>query len=413
MKLESKVTKGVGLRNARCNTRGFTNGFTNGNGYRNGRKLKESRNHGKILAVFVLAMLVLSVVAVLTWQSSSAGVIKINAGTKMEIKYTPRGPIHINGNADFTSANGVIGGSGTQSDPYIIEGWEIDANGGAYAIWIENTDVYFVIRNCKVYGAAYNGGSIEGGGITLYFVKNGILENNHCTNSSFGIILAVTQNTTARNNKVFNNSEVGVDLRGAISTTICENIVSGSNIGVYLSSNAQYNNLTQNNVSYNNEGIRGIHTHFNTITGNNLAYNRYGIYLTVATNNTITYNSILYNTEYGIYMFYACGDNYIHHNNFIGNRVISKGNGGNSQAYDVNSGNSWHDATVQQGNYWSNWDGQGWGTPNAYPIDGGAGASDWYPLGNPVCEGSAQFLLPVLLSGIIGFAGARIRKTAK
>ncbi|MEM4161242.1 MAG: hypothetical protein QW531_04595, partial [Thermoplasmata archaeon] len=82
MKLESKTTKSLGLRNGRDNTRGFTNGltngFTNGNGYRTGRKLKESRSHGKVLAVFVLAMLVLSVVAFLTWQSSNAGAIRID-----------------------------------------------------------------------------------------------------------------------------------------------------------------------------------------------------------------------------------------------------------------------------------------------------------------------------------------------
>ncbi|MEM3567651.1 MAG: hypothetical protein QXS83_03705, partial [Thermoplasmata archaeon] len=76
----SKTTKGVDIRNGRGSTRGFTNGltngFTNGNGYRDGRKLKESRSHCKVLAVFVLAMLVLSVVAFLTWQSSNAGAIK-------------------------------------------------------------------------------------------------------------------------------------------------------------------------------------------------------------------------------------------------------------------------------------------------------------------------------------------------
>ncbi|MEM4161247.1 MAG: hypothetical protein QW531_04620, partial [Thermoplasmata archaeon] len=82
MKELSKTTKGVDIRNGRDSTRGFTNGltngFTNGNGYRDGRKLKESRSHGKVLAVFVLAMLVLSVVAMLTWQSKSAGAIKID-----------------------------------------------------------------------------------------------------------------------------------------------------------------------------------------------------------------------------------------------------------------------------------------------------------------------------------------------
>ena len=56
---------------------------------------------------------------------------------------------------------------------------------------------------------------------------------------------------------------------------------------------------------------------------------------------------------------------------------------GNCQAYDDVGGNYWYDNTTKEGNYWSNWDGNGWGTPNAYPIDGGAGACDMYPLSQP------------------------------
>ncbi|MEM4161277.1 MAG: hypothetical protein QW531_04770, partial [Thermoplasmata archaeon] len=71
----------------------------------------------------------------------------------------------------------------------------------------------------------------------------------------------------------------------------------------------------------------------------------------------------------------------------------AKGVNGNSQAYDSVGGNYWYDNTVNEGNYWSNWDGNGWGSADAYPIDGGK-ASDWYPLGNPVSEfGSAPLFV--------------------
>jgi len=56
---------------------------------------------------------------------------------------------------------------------------------------------------------------------------------------------------------------------------------------------------------------------------------------------------------------------------------------GNCQAYDDVGGNYWYDNTTKEGNYWSNWNGSGWGTPNAYPIAGGAGACDMYPLSQP------------------------------
>ncbi|MEM3444803.1 MAG: hypothetical protein QW115_02385 [Thermoplasmata archaeon] len=64
--------------------------------------------------------------------------------------------------------------------------------------------------------------------------------------------------------------------------------------------------------------------------------------------------------------------------------------------------------TAREGNYWSNWDGNGWSTPDAYPIDGGK-ASHRYPVGSLVGEMSAEFLHTVLLSSI-ALMGIQLRK---
>lgn len=58
-------------------------------------------------------------------------------------------PIRIEGNADFTAANGVVGGSGTLDDPYLIAGWQIDAS-TANAIDVRDTTAHFVIREIEV-----------------------------------------------------------------------------------------------------------------------------------------------------------------------------------------------------------------------------------------------------------------------
>ncbi|TDA33944.1 MAG: hypothetical protein DSO02_03230, partial [Hadesarchaea archaeon] len=58
----------------------------------------------------------------------------------------PHAPIYIEGDGNFKPANGVRSGSGTKTDPYIIENWEIDAS-NAHGIHIKNTTAYFVIRN--------------------------------------------------------------------------------------------------------------------------------------------------------------------------------------------------------------------------------------------------------------------------
>src|SRR5437867_4455907 len=52
------------------------------------------------------------------------GVRQVNAGVK---SLTPHAPILIDGPGNFTASNGVTGGSGTKNNPYIIQGWSIDA----------------------------------------------------------------------------------------------------------------------------------------------------------------------------------------------------------------------------------------------------------------------------------------------
>jgi len=65
--------------------------------------------------------------------------------TDGSVQATSRGPILIQGDNDFTSANGVVSGSGSSSDPYIISGWEIDHN-STPAVKVEDTTKHFSLR---------------------------------------------------------------------------------------------------------------------------------------------------------------------------------------------------------------------------------------------------------------------------
>jgi parallel beta-helix repeat protein len=107
-------------------------------------------------------------------------------------------PIYINGNNNFTSENGVTGGSGTEEDPYIIENWIIAGNGSVRdGIFINNTDVYFVIRNCTVFG--FNHPDEYYDGIELQFVENGRIENTRVNESHTSIYLRYSNNITISN----------------------------------------------------------------------------------------------------------------------------------------------------------------------------------------------------------------------
>src|SRR5256886_16148732 len=63
--------------------------------------------------------------------------------------FLAHGPILVDGDASFTSANGVTGGNGTRSNPFIIEGWDINAS-NADGIKLQNTRAYVVIRKVSI-----------------------------------------------------------------------------------------------------------------------------------------------------------------------------------------------------------------------------------------------------------------------
>ena len=246
----------------------------------------------------------------------------------MEIKGTAHAPIYINGNSEFTSANGVTGGSGTQSDPYIIENWDIDGHGGTYCIWIENTDVWFVIRNCNLWNATDYNTEPSGTGIYLKNVTNGTLENNTCyDNLIYGIYLFASSNNTLSNNTCTRNCggislESGSDYNNITNNNGYEN----DHDGIYLSSSS-YNNILNNNFSANNDESVCLDTSHNNCVANNTCTGcAYGIDLYAANNNQILYNNCSDNTYEIIYLEYA-------ENNTISNNVCYGSGAGDIHLY--------------------------------------------------------------------------------
>lgn len=108
-----------------------------------------------------------------------------------------RGPIAILSDAQFTPENGVVGGTGTAADPYLIVGWEIRVPSGTlYGIRIENTTAAFVVRGCRVSGAMDG----RGAAIYLHDVVGGVIEDCAVTDSINGIVIETSRGVTVRDN---------------------------------------------------------------------------------------------------------------------------------------------------------------------------------------------------------------------
>jgi len=284
---------------------------------------------------------------------------------------TPRGPIRIIGDNGFTRDNGVVAGSGTADDPYIIEGWDINATGYDYGIYIANTRAYFIIRNCKIYGAIW-------GGIRLENVTNGKITSNTITDNNVGIFLWYSRNNViagnnlignglfvyynSYNNTIVDNTVNGKPLvylenardqvvsgsAGQVVLVNCYNItvenldISDTTVGIELF-NTSNSIIRYNNVVNNVGGFYLGLSSSNTIEYNNIANNDHGIYLDSSSNNTIEYNNITDNNRVGIYLEDS-SNNVIAGNNFINN---------SRQATFYNSNNTWDLGYPKGGNYWS------------------------------------------------------------
>jgi nitrous oxidase accessory protein NosD len=99
----------------------------------------------------------------------------------IEPQYRHHAPINISGDSELTRANGVVKGSGTQQDPYVIEGWLI-GNVEKDGVVIRHTTSHLVLRNMYLRGG-YDGMSYLG--IYLLDVSNIRLEN--CTIDRYGV----------------------------------------------------------------------------------------------------------------------------------------------------------------------------------------------------------------------------------
>lgn len=126
------------------------------------------------------------------------------------------GPIYIYEDSDFTLNNGVTSGSGTKEDPYIIEGWYIDAWGTDYGIYVDHTQAHFVIRGCVIEKA-------RDAGIYLNTVRNGSIEKCQVSLSQAGVRFFNASGNQLKESVIANNSYGVVMMLGSSENLIHAN----------------------------------------------------------------------------------------------------------------------------------------------------------------------------------------------
>jgi parallel beta-helix repeat protein len=255
------------------------------------RKAQNRASKVLVLAVMLVAVLMLSAVAglmVLIGNDGGQHPFETPIGIPARTLYTGHGPIIINGNGDFTAANGVVSGSGTSADPYIIEGWEIDTDyeWQVRGIYIWGTDACFIIRACHVthVGSPYNA-------VELDSCANGILDGNNISENWHSGLMLLNSSGIDIVNNVFWDNHIGIYLAYSYSVygydTLVNNTIGGGYAGLSLggTGNTIVDNTFLNQVD---TGVYG--PTFHTAISNNSFISSY-VRLESAENNTILSNS--------------------------------------------------------------------------------------------------------------------------
>ncbi len=203
-------------------------------------------------------------------------------------------------------------GSGSWTDPYVIENVTIDGQGSGNCVEIINSDDYFIIRNCTVYNSGF---SSNNAGIKLYNIDNGKIMNNNCSDNNYnGIYLRASNNNTLSGNTANFNNDSGIHLDWYNdNNTLLGNTANNNKNGIHLY-DSNNNTLSGNIVNNNNDGINLSTSDNNTISGNNANNNDNGMYLWFSEDNTLSENNASNNNNHGIDLYY-CVNNILSGNN--------------------------------------------------------------------------------------------------
>ena len=305
----------------------------------------------------------------------------------------------------YSSSNNSVGGN------------NITANGGD-GIWLYSSSNNSVSGNSFVndglevrssYGNVVTGNLVNGkplvyledvsdyavgdaGQVVLVNCNNVTVENLNLSNTTIGVELWETNNTTISGNNITANNWDGIWLESSSNNSLTGNNIANNGGGIVLEFSSNNNSVGGNNITANGgDGIWLYSSSNNSVSGNSItANNGPGISIQSCSNNSVIGNNITNNGYGGIYLDQS-SDNRFYHNTFNAAQVDSYG-----------LANVWDDGYPSGGNYWSDYVGIDVKSGSSQDLPGSDGIGDTpyiidannrdrYPLMNPWTPALPEF----------------------
>ncbi len=291
-------------------------------------------------------------------------------------------PIYIDGDATGVGAHNWTwaenqpwcSGLGTFASPYVIEDISVNGRGNGFCISIQNSDVYFEIKNCDLFNAGF---TFPDSAVLLNNVDNATIIGNDLTDTNF---IGVHLDNSDYNYIIDNNAslvEEGILMTNSEFNHISNNTITDtSNNGINIDDDSNFNTISDNYIKSTGYGI-SIFTDSdnNTIEGNIVINNNVGIsILDHCINNRVLSNHLEDNDAGVAIRNFNSTNNVIYNNTFLLNTV-----NGEDDSFNVNY---WKYGII--GNYWDDYGGadvndDGIGD-SAYVVSGLRGRLDNYPI---------------------------------
>jgi parallel beta-helix repeat protein len=198
---------------------------------------------------------------------------------------TPSEPIEIIGESDLQSmvTAGDCYGSGSSSDPYVLENRTLAWYGSGPAIHITDTTSQLIIRNCTLTGTPSLDMASYSYGILIYNATNVQIDRCVISNFSLNVMVGtggaiggcdqITVSNCSISGPSNGYSHSGIYMGSVGHASINDNRITRCNYGMYLS-NFDYGSVYANNVSFNGRGLwMSSDSAGNVIQGNLFASN--------------------------------------------------------------------------------------------------------------------------------------------